>query len=74
MGGFYIGIHVKELRENGLVYTTVRFASLTDLRTWQILMRAADLMDAKVYQTAARGAGSKQQANREEGKQTGAGG
>ena len=65
MGGFYIGIHVKELRENGLVYTTVRFASLTDLRTWQTFMRAADLMDAKVYQTAARGAGSKQQANGE---------
>ena len=63
MGGFYIGIHVKELRENGLVYTTVRFASLTDLRSWHTFIRAADLMDANVYQTAAQGAGSKQQAN-----------
>ena len=30
MGGFYIGTHVKELRENGMAYTTVRFAPLKD--------------------------------------------
>ena len=65
MGGFYIRIHVKEPRENGLAYTTVRVASLTNLRTWPISVRAADSMDAKVYQTAAQGVGSKQPANGE---------
>ena len=47
MGGFYIGIHVKELRENGLVYTTVRFASLTDSRTWQTFMKGGRLDGCK---------------------------
>ena len=48
MGGYYIGVHVKELRENGLVYTTVRFASLTDLRTSQIIFEGGRL-DAVSY-------------------------
>ena len=51
--GKWIGIYYGEIR------VPHRFANLTNF------MRAADLIDAKVYQTATRGAGSKQQANGE---------
>ena len=51
--GKWIGIFYGEIR------VPHRFANLANF------YGAADLMDAKVYQTATRGAGSKQQANGE---------